>query len=369
MSLETYKPGSYPNLPPPLGTVGVSGWVKNNLFSSISNSLLTILSVTLLYYLIVGIVDWFLLDAVFDANSKIECRKINDGACWAVVSKRIGQFVYGFYPEAERWRIDITFYTMFIAFAPLLYPDLPKRKFLLWFSGIYPILAYLFINGGYLGLTKIEYSLFGGFMLTVIIGVTGIVCSLPIGILLALGRQSKLTVDRTLCVCFIEFMRGVPLITLLFVASSMLNYFMPPGTNFSILVRVIIMFTFFSAAYIAEVIRGGIQAIPQGQYEAADALGMNYWQTTRFITLPQAMKISIPGIVNTFIGLYKDTTLVVVIGLLDPLGIARASLADTKWNGLSIEVYIFVALFFFVSCLAMSRYSLWLENKLNTDHK
>ena len=248
MSLETYKPGSYPNLPPPLGTVGVSGWVRNNLFSSISNSLLTILSVTLLYYLIVGIVDWFLLDAVFDANSKIECRKINDGACWAVVSRRIGQFVYGFYPEAERWRIDITFYAMFFAFAPLLYPDVPKRKYLLWFSGIYPILAYLFINGGYFGLTKIEYSLFGGFMLTVIIGVTGIVCSLPIGILLALGRQSKLTVVSTLCVCFIEFMRGVPLITLLFVASSMLNYFMPPGTNFSILVRVIIMFTFFSAA-------------------------------------------------------------------------------------------------------------------------
>jgi len=347
MSLETYKPGTHPNLPPPLGTVGVYGWLKNNLFSSISNSLLTILSVTLLYYLIAGMIDWMLLDAVFDADSKIECRKINDGACWAVITRRIGQFVYGFYPEVERWRIDITFYTMFIAFAPLLYPDIPKRKFLLWFSGIYPIFAYILINGGYFGLTKIEYSLFGGFMLTVIIGVTGIVCSLPIGILLALGRQSKLTAVRTLCVCFIEFMRGVPLITLLFVASSMLNYFMPPGTNFSILVRVIIMFTFFSA----------------------DALGMTYWQKTRFITLPQALKISIPGIMNTFIGLYKDTTLVVVIGLLDPLGIGRAALADTKWNGLSTETYLFVALFFFVSCFAMSRYSLWLENKLNTDHK
>ena len=369
MSLETYKPGSHPNLPPPLGTVGIYGWLRNNLFSSISNSLLTILSVTLLYYLIAGIIDWFLLDAVFDANSRVECKKIDNGACWAVISRRIGQFVYGFYPEVERWRIDITFYTMFVAFAPLLYPDLPKRKILLWFSAIYPFFALVLINGGFFGLTKIEYSLFGGFMLTVIIGVTGIVCSLPLGILLALGRQSKLTVVRTLSVCFIEFMRGVPLITLLFVASSMLNYFMPPGTNFSILVRVIIMFTFFSAAYIAEVIRGGIQAIPKGQYEAADALGLNYWQTTRLITLPQALKISIPGIVNTFIGLYKDTTLVVVIGLLDPLGIARASLADTKWNGLTIEVYIFVALFFFVSCLAMSRYSLWLENKLNTENK
>ena len=258
---------------------------------------------------------------------------------------------------------------MFIAFAPLLYPDIPKRKWLLYFSVFYPFFAFVLIMGGYFGLQKIEYSLFGGFMLTVILGVCGIVCSLPLGILLALGRQSNLTVVRTLSVCFIEFMRGVPLITLLFVASSMLNYFLPAGTNFSILVRVIIMFTFFSAAYIAEVIRGGIQAIPKGQYEAADALGMNYWQKTRFITLPQALKISIPGIVNTFIGLYKDTTLVVVIGLLDPLGIGRAALADTKWNGLSTETYLFVALFFFVSCFAMSRYSLWLENKLNTDKK
>ena len=258
---------------------------------------------------------------------------------------------------------------MFFAAAPLLYPDLPFRKPLLWFSGIYPILSFFLINGGFFGLEKVEVNLFGGFMLTMILGVSGIVCSLPLGIMLALGRQSKLTVVRTISICFIEFMRGVPLITLLFVASSMLNYFMPPGTNFSILVRVIIMFTFFSAAYIAEVIRGGIQAIPKGQYEAADALGLNYWQTTRFITLPQAMKISIPGIVNTFIGLYKDTTLVVVIGLLDPLGIGRAALADTKWNGLSTETYLFVALFFFVSCFAMSRYSLWLENKLNTDHR
>ncbi len=369
MSEKTYKPGNYPDLPPPPGTVGAYGWIKQNLFSSISNSLLTIISVVLLYYLIDGIIGWFFLDAVFDADSKIACRKIDDGACWAVITRRVGQFVYGFYPEAERWRIDITFLTMFVAFAPLLYPDIPKRKWLLYFSVFYPFFAFVLIMGGYFGLQKIEYSLFGGFMLTVILGVCGIVCSLPLGILLALGRQSNLTVVRTLSVCFIEFMRGVPLITLLFVASSMLNYFLPPGTNFSILVRVIIMFTFFSAAYIAEVIRGGIQAIPKGQYEAADALGMNYWQKTRFITLPQALKISIPGIVNTFIGLYKDTTLVVVIGLLDPLGIGRAALADTKWNGLSTETYLFVALFFFVSCFAMSRYSLWLENKLNTDKK
>jgi general L-amino acid transport system permease protein len=168
---------------------------------------------------------------------------------------------------------------------------------------------------------------------------------------------------------FIELMRGVPLITLLFVASTMLNYFLPPGTHFDLLLRVLIMVTLFSAAYIAEVIRGGLQAIPAGQYEAAQAIGLDYWQTTRLITLPQALKISIPGIVNTFIGLYKDTTLVIVIGLLDPLGIGRAALADANWNGLSNEIYLFVALFFFVSCFAMSRYSIWLEKRLATEHR
>ena len=171
------------------------------------------------------------------------------------------------------------------------------------------------------------------------------------------------------CVSFIEFIRGVPLITLLFVASTMLSYFLPPGTNFDLLLRVLIMVTLFASGYMAEVIRGGLQAIPKGQTEAADSMGLKYWQSMRLIVLPQALKISIPGIVNTFIGLYKDTTLVIVIGLLDPLGIGRASLSDTKWTGLSNEVYLFVAIFFFISCFAMSRYSLYLERKLETGHK
>ena len=282
--------------------------------------------------------------------------------------KRFEQFIYGFYPLAERWRIDASFCLLFVAAAPLLYPDIKFRKYMLIFSCLYPFIAFILIKGGLFNLLMIETNLFGGAMLTLIIGVTSIACSLPLGILLALGRQSRLKLVKVISVCFIEFMRGVPLITLLFVASTMLNYFLPPGTNFNLLIRVIIMMTFFSAAYIAEVIRGGIQAIPKGQYEAADAIGLTYWQTTRFITLPQALKISIPGIVNTFIGLYKDTTLVVIIGLLDPLGIGRAALADTKWNGLSTETYLFVAVIFFVSCFAMSRYSLWLEKKLSTEH-
>ena len=366
---NNYLPGTHPDLPPPAGTVGIIGWLKNNLFSSLSNTVLTLVSVYFLYLFIDSAINWFVLDAVVDANDKPGCRKQGDGACWAVITRRFDQFIYGFYPIAERWRLDTSFVLLFFAAAPLLYPDIKFRKILLIFSIIYPILAFVLIKGGFFGLESVETNQFGGTMLTVIIGVTSIACSLPLGILLALGRQSRLKLIKYISICFIEFMRGVPLITLLFVASTMLNYFLPPGSNFNLLVRVMIMMTFFSAAYIAEVIRGGIQAIPKGQYEAADAIGLSYWQTTRFITLPQALKISIPGIVNTFIGLYKDTTLVVIIGLLDPLGIGRAALADTKWNGLSTETYLFVAVIFFISCFAMSRYSLWLEKKLSTEHK
>ena len=366
---NNYLPGTHPDLPPPAGTVGIIGWLKNNLFSSLSNTVLTLVSVYFLYLFIDSAINWFVLDAVINANDKPGCRKQGDGACWAVITRRFDQFIYGFYPIAERWRLDTSFVLLFFAAAPLLYPDVKFRKILLILSIIYPILAFVLIKGGFFGLESVETNQFGGTMLTVIIGVTSIACSLPLGILLALGRQSRLKLIKYISICFIEFMRGVPLITLLFVASTMLNYFLPPGSNFNLLVRVMIMMTFFSAAYIAEVIRGGIQAIPKGQYEAADAIGLSYWQTTRFITLPQALKISIPGIVNTFIGLYKDTTLVVIIGLLDPLGIGRAALADTKWNGLSTETYLFVAVIFFISCFAMSRYSLWLEKKLSTEHK
>ncbi len=211
---------------------------------------------------------------------------------------------------------------------------------------------------------------FGGFLLSVIIGVTGISLSLPLGILLALGRKSDLFLIKTFAVIFIEFIRGVPLITLLFVASLLLNYFLPPGTNFDIILRVVIMVTLFAAAYIAEVIRGGLAALPKGQQEAADALGLNYWQAQRLIILPQALKISIPGIVSTFIGLFKDTTLVVFVGLLDPLkGITDSVRAHTDWKGIYWEPYIFVGVLFFIFCFGMSRYSMYLERKLKTDHR
>ena len=220
-----------------------------------------------------------------------------------------------------------------------------------------------------LGLESVASDKLGGFMLSLIIGVVGIAASLPLGVALALGRQSKLLIVRSICVGFIEAMRGVPLITLLFVANTVLAYFLPPGTVFDIILRVCIMVTFFASAYMAEVIRGGIAALPKGQYEAADAMGLTYWQSMQLIILPQALKISIPNIVSTFIGLFKDTTLVVVIGLLDPLGLSNAIRADAAWNGIVWELYGFIALFFFIFCYGMSRYSQYLERKLATDHR
>ncbi len=223
-------------------------------------------------------------------------------------------------------------------------------------------------TAGRIGLIPVESAKFGGFMLSIIIGVTGIVLSLPLGILLALGRQTNLFIVKSLCVGFIEFIRGVPLITLLFVASTLLNYFLPPGTTFDIILRVVIMVTLFAAAYMAETIRGGLAALPTGQYEAADALGLDYWKATRLIIMPQALKISIPGIVSNFIGLFKDSVLVSIIGLMDPIGLTNNIRADANWNGIVWELYGFIALLFFIACFSMSRYSMYLERKLKTGH-
>lgn len=374
MSTEkSYAPGEHPDMAPPSTEVGIIGWVHHNLFSSTTNIVITVLTIYFLYVIIPPMLNWLFLDAVFVADSRDDCRAIAKaageelGACWAFIGKRFEIFVYGFYPVEERWRVDIAFIMMLAALVPVLFDHIPNRKQALWFSLAAPfIIGWLLIGG--MGLNPVSTDKFGGFMLTLTIGVTGIVGSLPIGIALALGRQSHMPALRMVCVAFIEFIRGVPLITLLFVASTMLNYFLPPGTTFDLLLRVLIMVTLFSSAYIAEVIRGGLQALPKGQIEAADSMGLKYWQSMRLIILPQALKISIPGIVNTFIGLYKDTTLVIIIGLFDPLGMGRASLADTKWQGLSTEIYVFVAIFFFVSCFSMARYSLYLEKKLYTGH-
>lgn len=352
------------------------------------------------------------------------------GACWAVINERFNQFLFGFYPSELYWRPTLAFVLLFAAIAPVLFPELPYQRAFLAHSAAYPLIAFLLIWGGslweimavlagpvlgwlvgfragrifgggdnfvasaivallvavlwwlfalgpvagtlnqslgFVGLEPVESAKLGGFLLALILGMTGIAASLPLGILLALGRRSSMPFIKGLSVVFIEFIRGVPLITLLFVANVVLKYFLPPGTEFDLILRVAIMVTLFSSAYMAEVIRGGLQALPQGQYEAADALGLDYWKSMRLVVLPQALKISIPGIVNTFIGLFKDTTLVSVIGLLDPVGLLAPIRADSNWNGIIWELYSFVAAFFFVFCFSMSRYSMYLEQKLKTE--
>ena len=332
-----YAPGTHPDLPPPRRTTGVIGWAHKNLLSSPLNIALTVVGGYFLFSIIPPMVEWAFLKAIWTAESRTECwakmEVPEEAACWAFIKGRLNLFIYGFYPEAERWRVNLSFVLLIFAILPVLYDKLSGRKHWFWYVAAFPFLAGWLLVGGF-GLTPVETDQFGGFMLTLIIGVTGISFSLPIGIALALGRTSDLPAVRILCVLFIEFIRGVPLIALLFVASTMLNYFLPPGTTFDLLMRVLIMVTLFSAAYIAEVVRGGLQGIPTGQAEAADSLGLSYWKAQRLIILPQALKISIPGIVNTFIGLYKDTTLVLIIGLFDFLGIGRSVAVHEPGRGL-----------------------------------
>lgn len=420
VSTETIPPSSSP-----VSTSGPIAWTREKMFSSWKDSIVSVISLAVVALVITSLMSWLVINSVWTAGSLAECREIDTGGCFSVVVVRFSQFMFGFYPDELYWRPILAFLLMFVAAAPLLHDTLPRK--MLTFSAVYPLLAYwllwggsvwgialfvgalvltfviwqllksfnmavavivaglflvlwfLFAQGavtgffesliGFVGMEPVESARFGGFLLTFVIGVTGIVASLPLGILLALGRKSNLPILKALCVGFIEFIRGVPLITLLFVASTLLNYFLPPGTSFDIILRVLIMVTLFASAYMAEVIRGGLAALPRGQYEAADALGLTYWQATQKIILPQALKISIPGIVNTFIGLFKDTTLVSIIGLLDPIGIMQPIRSDSNWNGIVWELYLFVGLVFFITCFTMSRYSMYFERKLDTGHR
>jgi|TARA_B100000959_G_scaffold36914_1_gene35557 general L-amino acid transport system permease protein len=359
-------------LPPPVRTTGALGWARKNLLSSPLNIALTLVSVWLLWSIVPPAFNWLFTEAVWAASDRKECWALmtepRSGGCWAFIRGSFNLFVYGWFPEPERWRVNLTFVLFALAIVGALRESLPGRKYWLWFAVAFPFIAAWLLLGGF-GLTPIGTNKLGGILLTLVVAVTGISFSLPIGVALALGRRSNLPALRAVCVIFIEFIRGVPLITLLFVASTMLTYFLPPGSTFDLLMRVLIMVTLFASAYIAEVVRGGLQGLPAGQYEAADSLGLTYWKAHRLIILPQALKISIPGIVNTFIGSYKDSVLVLIIGMMDILGLGRARLNDPDWLGLAPELYIFISLFFFISCFGMARYSLSLERKLQTGHK
>ncbi|MEM9795558.1 MAG: amino acid ABC transporter permease [Pseudomonadota bacterium] len=427
-SVAFVRESEIPPAPPPVAETGALKWVRENLFSGWFNSIMTILGLIVIWYLLSGLIPW-IVNGTWEGENVRDCREIlqgNGGGCFAVIAQRWEQFLFGFaYPDEFYWRPTLAFLLLFLAVPPALFAMYLPRWTLIA-TGLYPFVAYwliwggsilsplvvlLGVVGGYfafnagerrfgfaLGLVAAllatlaiwwiggtiagEFSRvgrleavasrdLGGFMLNMILGIVCVSLSLPLGIALALGRQSKLPFIKGVCVVFIEFVRGVPLITLLFVANVVLAYFLPPGTNFDLIVRVVIMITMFSAAYIAEVIRGGLAALPKGQYEAGDSLGLDYAQSMRFIILPQALKISIPGIVNVAVGLFKDTTLVSVISMFDMVGMIRGPiLSSTDWaGGIYWEPWAFACILFFVVCYGISQYSQWLERQLRTDHR
>jgi general L-amino acid transport system permease protein len=357
----------HPELPPPASTTGVIGWMRENLFSSVFNTILTLVSAYVIWQALSGFVSYTIINANFVGTSQADCT--GSGACWVFIKARFGQNMYGFYPEGERWRVDVAYILGAIGIFMVLADMVKSKKWpAIFLFGIYPIICYFLFYGG-LGLEVVETSQWGGLFLTLVLASVSIFVALPLGIVLALGRRSEMPVVRMICVGFIELVRAVPLISVLFMASVMLPLFLPEGQNFDKLVRALVGMSLFSAAYMAEVVRGGLQAIPKGQMEAANSLGLGYWQSMGLIILPQALKISIPSIVNTFIGLFKDTTLVLIIGLLDLLSVVKAGTTDKNWLGMATEGYVFVAAVFWVFCFSMSRYSIWLENKLHTGHK
>ncbi|MBM3490263.1 MAG: amino acid ABC transporter permease [Alphaproteobacteria bacterium] len=358
-----------PDQPPPALSVGPLAWVKRNLFGSRFDSLLTLACLAALYYLVPAVWRWAVAEATFVGDSREACAP-NPGACWVFVNVRIEQFIYGFYPQAERWRANVVVLLGLGSLTYALSEAMPWRKWVALFLILpYPVLAYILLLGGMFGLPPVETRLWGGLLLTLIIASVGISASLPLGIALALGRRSKMPVIQLLSIGFIEFVRAVPLITVLFMASVVLPLFLPPGSNFDQLLRALIGVSLFAAAYMAEVVRGGLQAVPKGQTEAAAALGLGYWSTMRLIVLPQALRYVIPAIVSNFIGLFKDTTLVLIIGLSDLLQMVKLATTDSKWIGLATEGYAFAGAVFFVFCFGMSRYSLYLERKLGTGYR
>ena len=361
------KYDSQPTLPAPASTIGAVGWMRKHLFNGPIN---TIATLVLGYFSVIflwPVLDWSLFSADWIGTTRNDCS--SDGACWVFIGQRLNQFLYGFYPEAETWRLDTAFFILAALIAWLVIPSTPRKGWVATFTlVIFPIIAFILLSGGYFGLETVETHKWGGLSLTLVLAVVGIVAALPFGVLLALGRQSDMPIVRSLSVVYIEIWRGVPLITVLFMASVMLPLFFPEGMTFDKLLRALIGITLFQSAYMAEVVRGGLQAIPKGQYEAADALGLGYWQKMIMIILPQALKLMIPGIVNTFIALFKDTSLVLIIGLFDLLAIMQASANDPNWIGFSTEGYVFVALVFWVFCFGMSRYSMHLEKRLHTGH-
>ena len=334
---------------------------RERLFGSPTVTVVTLLLAALIAWIAVPIIRWALIDATWSGQTRNDCT--GTGACWVFVKARFGQFMYGFYPIEERWRPNLAGLLCALSGAAIVFA--PKRlKLHLGLAAlvILPPLGVWLLGGGF-GLRAIETREWGGLMLTVFISIYASLIAIPLGILLALGRQSELKVIKLIAVLFIEFWRGVPIIAVIFLASLLLPLIMPAGIGVDRLARAVIGLGFCIAAYMAEAVRGGLQALPKGQREAGTALGLSYWKATWFIILPQALRISLPAITNEFIALVKNTTLVLVVSILDLLGIAQASLADPNWVGMNMEAYVFSGGIYWLICFALSRWSKSLETR------
>jgi general L-amino acid transport system permease protein len=351
--------------PPPMAARGALAWVQRNFFDGWVNSLATIVTVLVLLWLVPPLFDWSVLNAVF-APDNAACRAAHDhGACWGVVAEKGRLILFGRYPFEEQWRpLAACAILIVLLVASCLRPFWKPWLAPLWL--IVLAVCYVLMRGGVLGLTPVETSRWGGFPLTLALSVVSLAVAFPLAILVALGRTSKLPAIRAVCVLYVELIRGVPLISVLFMASFMFPLFMPHGMTIDVLLRVLVGITLFAAAYLAEVVRGGLQALPKGQVEAAQALGLTYWQTTRKIVLPQALRLVVPAIVNSFISTFKDSSLVTIVSLYDLTGALQLALGDADWRKFFLEGQLFVAAMYFVCCFALSRYSRWVESYLNT---
>lgn len=357
--------GLYAEKPPPRAHGGILAWMRSNLFSNVPNTLVTIACVALLVVTVPPLLQWAIIGAVWSSADPAQCRAA-EGACWALIEQKHRLILFGLYPFAEHWRPLLAVALFIVAVAVSCYPGFWRP----WLAALWVCtlgLCALLMWGGVFGLTFVETERWGGLPLTLILAAVGIVCAFPISIVLALGRRSEMPAVRALSVGFIELIRGVPLISVLFMASVMVPLFLPEGVTVNKLLRALIGIVLFTAAYLAEAVRGGLQSIPRGQFEAADALGLSYWQKTALIILPQALKIAIPPIVNQFISMFKDTSLVIIIGLFDLLTTAKTALTDPPWRPFYVESYLFAAAIYWSFSFFMSRYSLFLERRLEAD--
>lgn len=383
-------PVARPEIGPPRSSVGVIGWARANLFSSVTNTVLTFLGLWLTFKILWGVIDWAFVTAMWNGpdgryisgfhiwqlftepwaiRSGAPCRAEGIGACWPFIANKFPQFIYGRYPVDQRWRVDVALVLLVVGLVLLMVPRIPGK---VWSAAflflVFPVIAFwLLSGGGLLGLPVVKTEVWGGLLVTLVVALVGLTGAFPVGVLLALGRRSKMPLFRWASVGFIELVRGVPLITILFMSSVMLPLFLPSGVTLDKLLRALIGVMMFQGAYMAETIRGGLQAVPRGQSEAADALGLSYPQKIGLIVLPQALKLVIPGIVNSFVGLFKDTSLVLIISLFDLLGIVQLNAnADPAWSSPTTNMtgYVFAASVFWICCYGISRYSQMIERRL-----